>query len=135
MFKKNHIIIAVISLLLMVGCSDVTEDKATDKNVVQEHMEDENTVNISNEEQVEQIKVILNSIEWENAKVNMLNPPDYQFKLNSNTEVISYNLWISPNREKIELIMPSNNKYTKLDKNTSAKLFEILTGNQLSETN
>lgn len=100
----------------------------------QEKNQYKHTVDMNDNKQVEQIKAILNNIEWENAKVEMLTPPDYKFKLNANNEVIVYDLWISPNKDKIELIIPSDSKYAEVDEKTSAELFEMLTGNKLSDT-
>jgi len=96
----------------------------------QKRYQDEHTIDMKDNKQVEQIKAILNNIEWENAKVEMLTPPDYQFKLNTNNEVIAYDLWISPNKDKIEIIIPSDSKYARIDTKTSAELFEMLTGNK-----
>lgn len=100
----------------------------------QEKNQYKHTVDMNDNKQVEQIKAILNNIEWENAKVEMLTPPDYKFKLKTNNEVIVYDLWISPTKDKIELIIPYDSKYAEVDQKTSAELFEMLTGNKLSDT-
>lgn len=63
----------------------------------------------------------------------MVAPPDYNFKLVIETEVTSYNLWISPNKNKIEITIPYNHKYAQVNEKTSAELFELLTGNKLSD--
>ena len=100
----------------------------------QEKNQYEHTVDMNDNKQVEQIKAILNNIEWENAKVEMLTSPDYKFKLNANNEVIVYDLWISSTKDKIELIIPFDSKYAEVDEKTSAELFEMLTGNKLADT-
>lgn len=136
--KKNYILIAVISLIFVTGCSDDSNEEAIEQNTqVEKPLDDKNdyesTIKITDDKQAEQIKAILNNIEWENAKVEMVAPPDYNFKLVIETEVTSYNLWISPNKNKIEITIPYNHKYAQVNEKTSAELFELLTGNKLSD--
>lgn len=44
-----------------------------------------------------------------------------------------YELWISPDKDKVELIIDAGNMYVQLDRNKSAELFESLTGKKLSD--
>ena len=136
--KKMYILTAVISLVFIMGCSDSSNDEALEKDTqVEQHIDDksnyESTIDITDDKQAEQIKSILNDIKWENLQVEMVSPPHYNFKLVTETEVVSYNLWISPNKNKIEITIPYKGKYAQADEKTSAELFELLTGNKLSD--
>jgi hypothetical protein len=93
---------------------------------------------IKNIKEVQKLKDILNSISWENAEVDMAYPPHYKFNFeNTNeenkTNEITYRLWISPNKDKVELIIDSESKYVQLNKEKSAELFKIITGKKLNE--
>lgn len=82
------------------------------------------------------MKSILNDIDWENAKVNMAYPADYRFIFqfkNSEEKAVSYELWISPSKDKVELVIDAESKYIQLDTDTSAELFKILVGEELSD--
>ena len=76
----------------------------------------------------------------ENAKVDklLLYPADYRFVFqyknpNIEAKAVLYELWISPNKDKVELVIDADErKYVRLDNNKSAELFEILTDGKLS---
>ncbi|UOE57345.1 hypothetical protein LIT38_10315 [Bacillus sp. CMF12] len=142
MNKINYFIafIGIISIFI-VGCSNVKEDEELNIEV-QKCIGDENKYDsfkvITNSEQVKKVREILNSIDWENAKVDMANSADYRFAFQyKNPEIeakaVLYELWISPNKDKVELVIDAESKYVQLDKNKSAELFEILTGGKLSD--
>ena len=93
---------------------------------------------ITDHEQVQKVKEILNDIDWENGVVNMARPADYRFIFQfKNPEIeakaVLYELWISPNKDKVELVIDAESKYVQLDTGKSAELFEILTGGKLSD--
>lgn len=133
-------IIGIISIYL-VGCSNAIENDEQ-KIEVQKRIGDENKYEdfkeITNNEQVQKVKEILDDIDWENAKVSMIHPPDYKFGFQFKNpkieaKAVLYELWISPNKDKIELVIDAESKYIQLNKKNSAELFEILTGGKLSE--
>ncbi|WP_445491725.1 hypothetical protein [Niallia sp. 03133] len=104
---------------------------------VQKSSSDENKYKdfkeITNNEQVKKVKEIIDDIDWENAKVDMVRPADYRFVFQfKNPEIeakaVLYELWISPNKDKVELVIDAESKYIQLDKNKSSELFEILDG-------
>lgn len=139
-FKYLFAFIGIISIFI-VGCSNVinTEEQYVE---VQKRIGDENKYEdfreITDNEQVQKVKDILNDIDWENAKVDMAQPADYRFIFQfENPEIeakaVSYELWISPNKDKVELVIDAESKYIQLDKSKSAELFEILTGGKLSD--
>jgi hypothetical protein len=83
---------------------------------------------------VQKVKDILKDSDWKNAKVSMVRPPDYRFVFQfKNPEIeakaVLYELWISPNKDQVELVIDAQSKYVQLDKKTSAELIEILTDN------
>ena len=132
--------IGIISIF-MVGCSNGTE--TYDQYIkVQKRVGDENNYEdfkeITDHEQVQKVKDILNDIEWENAQVNMAHPTDYEFIFQfKNPEIeakaVLYELWVSPNKDKVELVINAGSKYVQLDTAKSAELFELLTEEKLTE--
>jgi len=127
-------------LIFIAGCSDVRNEEQ--KIEVQMRIGDENNYEdfkeITDHEQVQKVQKILDDIDWKNAKVDMARPADYifyfQFK-NPKIEAkaVLYKLWISPNKDKVELVIDAQSKYSQLDKKKSGELFEILTGEKLAD--
>lgn len=143
MTKYLKLLIASFGILsiLIAGCSNPIGSEEQNI-VVQKRIGEENKYEdfkeISDSKQVQQVKEILNDIHWENAKVDMARPADYRFGFqfknpNIEAKAVLYELWISPNKDKVELVIDAESKYAQLDKNKSAILFEILTGEKLSE--
>lgn len=62
----------------------------------------------------------------------MASYPHYKFYLKENEESGSkkliYDLWISPDKDKVELIIEGESKYAQLTNSKSAELFEKITG-------
>ncbi|MEK4130305.1 hypothetical protein NYE67_11520 [Solibacillus sp. FSL W8-0474] len=139
-FKYLLAFIVVISIFL-VGCSNVIENEE-EYIKVQKRIGDENKYEdfkeITDNGQVQKAKDILNNIDWEKSKVNMTHPADYRFIFQYKNpkieaKAVSYELWISPNKDKVELVIDADMKYIQLDTGKSAELFEIITGEKLSE--
>ncbi|MER2058030.1 MAG: hypothetical protein ABTA16_04350 [Niallia sp.] len=139
--KKLLIVFCGIISIFIVGCSNTLENE--EQNIeVQKRIGDEYNYEdfkeITNSEKVKKVKEILNDIHWENAKVDMARPADYKFGFqyenpNIEAKAVLYELWISPNKDKVELVIDAESKYAQLDKNKSALLFEIITGEKLSD--
>ena len=72
---------------------------------------------------------IVESADWQNAKVEMSRYADYQFPLKNGSQdkIVSYLLWVTPNGENVEIVADTNT-YVKLPKVDFATLYEILTG-------
>lgn len=128
-------------LIFIAGCSDVINNEEQ-KIEVQMRIGDENNYEdfkeITDHEQVQKVQKILDDIDWENAKVDMARPADYIFYFQfKNPEIeakaVLYKLWISPNKDKVELVIDAQSKYSQLDKKKSGELFEILTGEKLAD--
>ncbi|MFL0584330.1 hypothetical protein ACH0B6_17290 [Solibacillus silvestris] len=139
-FKYLTVFIGIISILL-VGCSSEIETEEQ-YIAIQKRVGDENKYEdfkeITDNEQVQKVKDILNDIDWENAKVNMVHPADYRFIFQFKNpkieaKAVLYELWVSPNKDKVELVIDTEIKYVQLNTSKSAELFEILTGGKLSE--
>ncbi|MCM3690879.1 hypothetical protein [Neobacillus niacini] len=134
---------AIIGILFMciVGCSNAIENEEQSIKV-QKNLGNENNYEdfkeINQNERVKQVKEIVKDIDWENAKVSMVRPPDYRFGFqyknpNIEAKAVLYELWISPNKDRVELVIDAESKYTQLDKETSAVLYELITEEKLSD--
>ena len=130
-----------IILIFIAGCSDVINNEEQ-KIEVQMRIGDENNYEdfkeITDHEQVKKVQKILDDIDWKNAKVDMARPADYIFYFQFNNpeieaKAVLYELWISPNKDKVELVIDAQSKYSQLDKKKSGELFEILTGEKLAD--
>lgn len=141
--KTNKIFIVFISmfLVLLVGCSNGTKI-AGDKIVVEKQVgktdKYEYYNKIKDSKEVQKVKDILDSISWENAKVDMVSPPHYKFHFEDTSEKqksseLIYELWISPNKDKVELVVSNESKYVQLSKEKSAELFKIIAGKKLDD--
>ncbi|MFD3158684.1 hypothetical protein ACFIJ5_17890 (plasmid) [Haloimpatiens sp. FM7330] len=141
--KTNNIFIVFIGvfLVLMVGCSNVIKNegnKIVVEKIVGENDKYEYFNEISDSKEVKNVRDILYSISWENVKVNMTRHADYKFHFENSKEKhksngLIYDLWISPNKDKIELVIESESKYVQLNEEKSKELFEIITGKKLNE--
>ena len=128
-------------LIFIAGCSDGINNEEQ-KIEVQMRIGDENNYEdfkeITDHEQVKKVQKILDDIDWKNAKVDMARPADYIFYFQFNNpeieaKAVLYKLWISPNKDKVELVIDAQSKYSQLDKKKSGELFEILTGEKLAD--
>jgi len=127
-------------IIIVTGCSNeiVNEEKIIK---IQKRVGNENKFEdfrkVTDSKQVIKVKDILHETDWENAKVDMARPPDYRFTFQyKNSEIkakaVGYELWVSPNKDKIEIVKGTN-QYAQLSKENSAKLYEIITGDKLGK--
>ncbi len=136
---KYLITLIVIISTFITGCSNQLGIKEqniiVEKRIVEaNHYEDFKVV--KNSEKVKKVRKILDKADWENAKVDMARIADYRFIFqfkNPDTEAkaVLYELWISPNKDKVELVIDAQSKYVQLDKKSSSELFKILTSRKL----
>ena len=138
---KIFIDFMAVFLVLIVGCSNEIKNDGN-RIVVEKRVGDENKYEHFNEindiEEVQKVKGILDKISWENAEASMAYPPHYKFQIvDTNKEQKSngliYDLWISPNKDKVELVIEGESKYVQLNKEESAELFEIIIGKNLAD--
>ncbi|MFJ7976759.1 hypothetical protein ACIQZI_13835 [Peribacillus sp. NPDC096379] len=140
MKKILFVFFGIISIFI-VGCSNALENEEQSikvQKLIGDEYNYEDFKEIINSEQVIKAKEVLNDIDWENAKVEMERPSDYRFGFqyknpDIEAKAVLYELWISPNKDKVELVIDAESKYAQLDKNKSAILFEIITGENLSD--
>lgn len=128
----------VVSLSFLVpGCSS---DESNEKQVIeiQEYAdldggEYRELENITETDQVQQVKKIVRDAKWEKTLVNMGRPADYRFTFqfeNADIEAkpVLHELWISASSEKAEMIR-GDIEYSRLNEKDTAALIEVLTGN------
>ena len=138
MILKYFIVFISIFFILITGCSNEIELEGNEILVqkrVGEKKVYEHSKTITDNATIEKAKEILEDIRWENAKVSMVSFPHYKFSLKGTDEQakVIYSLWISPNKDKVELVVQGESKYGQLSKSTSAELFELLTGEKLAD--
>ncbi|MET3196697.1 hypothetical protein ABID96_003665 [Bacillus sp. OAE603] len=136
---KYLITLIVIISTFITGCSKQMEIK--EQNIIVEklivkvnHYEDFKVV--KNNEKVKMVREILSKADWEHAKVDMVRPADYRFIFqfknpDTQAKAVLYELWISPNKDQVELVIDAESKYVQLDKKSSSEIFKILTGRKL----
>ncbi|WP_332634879.1 hypothetical protein [Halalkalibacter flavus] len=120
-YEKLLFLLLSYLLLTVTACSDETKIDVTPvveneemKIVVQKRIEYQNDYEnfreITQKEQVQKVKEIINDAIWENVEVEMAEPPHYKFRFrNPNPEEAGlYDVWISPKNDKLEIV--SRNK-------------------------
>ncbi len=119
--------------IFIAGCSNQEQSIEVQKRIGVENLYEEFKM-ITNNQQVQNVWEIINNVDWETAKVQMALPPDYRFafQFHNEAKAVLYELWISPNKDKVEIIK-AGNKYAQLDRNKSTELFEALTGEKLAD--
>ncbi len=131
--QKLFLVMIAMFLFIITGCVNGIENEG-------QKIKYEDFKEITNNELVQEVKKILGNVDWETAKVNMARPADYRFIFQfKNPEIeakaVLYELWVSPNKINVELVIDAENKYFQLNEEDSAVLFEILTGEKLSKIN
>jgi hypothetical protein len=138
--KRIFFVFIAIFLFIITGCSSKIDNDAQVLEV-QKRVGDENGFEdfrrITDNKKVQKVKEILHKTDWENAQVSMSRPPDYQFIFkykdpNTEAKPIVHTVWISPNKDKLEVVR-GDDQYTQFSKEQSAIIFEIITGDNLSE--
>lgn len=143
---KNLFVFIGISAFLMAGCSNDPTANATEsdgaKITVEKHIEEgkfEPFKEITDSESVQKVEGILSSTDWENAEVSMASLPYVKFSLEeveqADSDVPVYYLWVSPNKDKVELVIEGEGKYVQLNHRDSEDLFEAVTEENLPDTN
>jgi hypothetical protein len=142
--KKLFVGLVVIVLLTIMGCTK-TEDQDTHlykRSIhVYKHSGDgdkyEEFRKLPDKEQVKKAKAVLDQAQWQETKVDMARPADYQFAFEfknpqNTTKPGTYQVWITLDNSQLE-VMSAGDKYTKITKEQSAILFEVLTGEKLGD--
>ncbi|MGZ7151278.1 hypothetical protein [Bacillus sp. BC08] len=138
-FRNWPLVIISICMFIITGCSNGLENEdqriEVQKRMVDNEYEDLKVVTDNNE--VLQVKKILNDTTFENKKVEMSRPADYHFIFQFKNpkieaKAVLYQIWISTNKDKVE-IKAEDNRYAQLEGKHAATLFQIVTGEKLAE--
>ncbi|GAE36656.1 hypothetical protein [Halalkalibacter akibai] len=87
------------------------------------------TVKVLDNAEMKTVEEILENAKWEeNVFVSMTTPPEYRFRINSS----NYSVWVTPNGDKLEIVIEGEAKYIKLPEKVSDTLFELITGEKLN---
>ncbi|GAB6476427.1 hypothetical protein PDK24_03135 [Bacillus cereus] len=136
--RNLSVVFIAIVIFIVTGCSNIigNEDQTIK---VQKHVDNkyEDLKVVTDNKQVRQVKKILNDAHFENKKVEMSRPADYHFIFQFKNpkieaKAVLYQIWISPNKDKIEIIA-GNSQYVQLEGENAATLFQIVTGEKLVE--
>src|SRR5690606_20820563 len=135
--KTKYVIGIIIITLVIVACSYQEQEIKVFRRIGDENKYEVMKV-ITDKEQVQIVRKMIDNINWEIVKFQMERPPDYKFAFQpTNAEVdvkaIQYQLWISPNKDKVGLL--GGSRYYQLNKENSAILLEILTVEKISNLN
>ena len=128
-----------IAIISLVGCNLKSDSKQINeaKIISEEEMlfiekrvgtenQYEQFKKITDKEKVEKVLNILQKANWKNAKVEMAHPPD--FRINN-----KYLIWLTPQKDMLEVIIQGQNKYTKLTEKDSEVFYNIITNEKLGE--
>ncbi|MGH1325980.1 hypothetical protein [Bacillus pretiosus] len=126
-----------ICILIITGCSNISENEEqriqVQKRIGDNEYEDLKVVKDNNE--VLQVKKILNGTTFEDKKVEMSRLADYHFIFQFKNpkieaKAVLYQIWISPNKDKVEIIA-GDSRYVQLEGKHAATVFQIVTGEKL----
>ncbi|OJE33957.1 hypothetical protein BAQ47_24205 [Bacillus tropicus] len=136
--RNVSVVFITIVIFIVTGCSNIIGNEEQTINV-QKRVNDtyEDLKVVTDNKQVRQVKKILNDAHFENKKVEMSRPADYHFIFQFKNpkieaKAVLYQIWISPNKDKIEIIA-GNSQYVQLEGENAATLFQIVTGEKLVE--
>ncbi|MED2791240.1 hypothetical protein P4256_05805 [Bacillus wiedmannii] len=137
--RNWSLVFIAICILIITGCSNIVGNE--DQRIqVQKHIGDNEYKDFkmaTDNNEVLQVKKILNDTTFENKKVEMSRPADYHFIFQFKNpkieaKAVLYQIWISPNKDKIEIIA-GDSWYVQLEGKHAATLFQIVTGEKLVE--
>lgn len=132
----RHRLVLVLFVFIIAGCTTFERQKI-EVEKINEEGNYEDFKEITSSKNVKKAKKILHNADWEKSKVDMARLPDYQFifqYVNSNIEAkaITYSVWISPNKNTLEIVQ-GGYQYVHLNEKDSSILFEVLTDSSLAD--
>ncbi|KAA0782375.1 MULTISPECIES: hypothetical protein [Bacillus cereus group] len=137
--RNFSLVFITICIFIVTGCSNIVGNE--DQRIqVQKHIGDNEYKDfkvVTDNNEVLQVKKILNDINFENKKVEMSHPAAYHFVFQFKNpkieaKAVLYQIWVSTNKEKLE-IKSGNHLYAQLEGKHAATLFRIVTGEKLAE--
>lgn len=72
---------------------------------------------------------LLHNVDWQSARIGKARPADYKIQFsNSLTDAKTpvYELWLSPRKDKIEIVVAATNQYAQLDRQMSKQLYKTI---------
>ncbi|WP_409369049.1 hypothetical protein [Lysinibacillus sp. 38-6] len=134
-YFKNMLVL-LLFVFIMAGCTPFERQKI-EVQKINEEGNYEDFKEITRSKNVKRVKKILHNADWEQVKVDMERPPDYQFIfqfINPKIEAkaILYSVWISPNNNTLEVVQ-GDQQYVHLDEKDASILFEVLTDSNLAD--
>ncbi len=137
--RNLSFVFIAICIFIITGCSNILGNEEQ-RIEVEKHIGDneyEDLKVVTENDEVLQVKKILNDTNFENKKVEMSRPGDYRFIFQFKNpkieaKAVLYQIWISPNKDKVE-IKAGDNQYAQLEGKHAATLFRIVSGEKLVE--
>ncbi|GAE37725.1 hypothetical protein [Halalkalibacter akibai] len=145
--KNSFAIPLLIGLITLVGCSasDIENDQLveTKKTVQDTTITDDMLITVEertddgyktvkvleNSFEMKKVEEILENANWEeNVFVSMTTPPEYRLRINPS----NYAVWVTPNGDRLEIVIEGEAKYIKLPEKVSETLFELITDDKLN---
>ncbi len=145
---KSYGLILILAILLL-GCKNevkevVTKEENYKGDLVNREVEFKNTSIkveentslgykelrvIDDAKELKQLEDILDRLAWEKAKVEMSSPPHFRFI----SEDVFFAMWVTPKKDRIEMIVEGESLYQVLSEQDSNVLFQLLTDKKLSD--
>lgn len=129
-------LVLVLFVFILAGCTTFERQKIEVQNINEEGNY-EDFKEITRSKNVKKEKKILHNADWEQVKVDIERPPDYQFifqYINPKIEAkaIPYAIWLSPNNNTLEVVQ-GDHQYVHLSEKDASILFEALTDSNLAD--
>ncbi|MBM6616681.1 hypothetical protein [Bacillus suaedaesalsae] len=128
--------IVLLIFIGLAGCSSVNDLENEEQYIkIEKRVSDEGQYVDFNEihslEEVQELKNILAHADWEQAKMEMTHPPDYQFVFlfknpTIDSKIILHKVWVSSQNQ--ITLSTEVNQFSRLSKENSARFLELLTG-------
>lgn len=134
-----RLIVLLFLILGLVACQQDSKGALEQPITSEKRMENEKfekVKDITDEEQIKELKTTLEQAKWEGKIVNMGHPSEYRLSFNmkmsaDEIQKVFYDIWISPKGKKLELVDERNHQYVQLSEQDSQKLYKILTDEEL----
>ncbi|MFJ7667040.1 hypothetical protein ACIQXI_08020 [Lysinibacillus sp. NPDC097195] len=134
-YCRNMLVLA-LCVFIIAGCTTFERQKIEVEKTNAEGIY-EDFKEITSSKNVKKVKKTLHNADWEQVKVDMKRPPDYQFIFQFidpkiQAKAIPYSVWTSPNNNTLELVQ-GDQLYVHLNEKDASILFKILTDSSLAD--
>lgn len=133
MKRSYTMLCATFTTMLLAGCQTTHEpiEQRINIETYTAHAYEKTT----NTTKAKEAIMLLHNIDWQNARIGKARPADYKIQFSNSLTAAKtpvYELWLSPRKDKIEIIVPSTNQYAQLDRKTSKQLFKTIMQHDLA---